>query len=120
MNSILQEPTWEAVSGELLSGMREWRQQHPQATLRDIEIALDEHWYHLRTRMLHDLALHSAAANWKDTPRPERPMCPSCGIPLVLRGTHARQLKTYGGQELALDRSYGLCPTCQQGFFPPR
>ncbi len=56
MDGALQEPTWEAVSGDMLSGMREWRLQHPTATLREIETALDEHWYRLRARRLHDLA----------------------------------------------------------------
>jgi YgiT-type zinc finger domain-containing protein len=120
MDSALQEPTWEALSGEMLSGMREWRLQHPKATLREIEAALDEHWYRLRARMLHDLALHSAATNWKDAPATERPVCPACEASLVLRGTRPRQLKTYGGQTLALDRSYGVCPRCHQGVFPPR
>ncbi len=120
MDSAVQEPTWETVSGEMLSGMREWRLQHPTATLREIEAALDEHWYHLRTQMLHDLALHSAATAWKHAPDAERPVCPACAAPLVLRGKRTRHLKTYGGQTLALDRSYGMCPTCHQGFFPPR
>jgi hypothetical protein len=106
------EPTWEELSAEILSGMREWRLQHPKATLSEIEAALDERWYRLRARMLRDVALQSRAA--------ERPTCRVCSTPLILRGKHSRHLKTAGGQELTLERSYGLCPTCKKGLFPPR
>jgi hypothetical protein len=27
---------------------------------------------------------------------------------------------TQGNQQIALERSYRDCPTCQVGFFPPR
>lgn len=111
--------TWEALSAEILSGMREWRLHHPKATLREIEAALDEHWYRLRARMLQDLALQSSAAHWKEAAPAERPVCPNCGTPLTLRGKQPRHLKTYGGQDLTLPRSYGLCPSCKRGLFPP-
>jgi hypothetical protein len=39
MGSEPQENNWEALSHEILSGIREWRQQHPKATLREIELA---------------------------------------------------------------------------------
>jgi hypothetical protein len=120
MQTEQPEPTWEELSAEILSGMREWRLQHPKATLSEIEQALDERWYRLRTRMLRDVALQSRAANWQDTTAAERPTCRVCGTPLILRGKRPRHLKTYGGQDLTLQRSYGLCPTCKQGLFPPR
>jgi hypothetical protein len=119
MSNEPSESTWETLSAEILSGMREWRLQHPKATLSEIETALDQHWYRLRTRMLEDLALQSAAADWKDAPVAERPVCTACGTPLTLRGKQPRRLKTYGGQDVTLQRSYGLCPTCKHGLFPP-
>jgi hypothetical protein len=114
------EPSWEILSAEILTGMREWRLQHPKATLREIEAALDERWYRLRARMLHDLALQSVAADWKDASEAERPSCRVCGTALILRGKRSRHLKTHGGRHITLERSYGLCPTCKQGLFPPR
>lgn len=119
MESESSEPTWEALSAEILSGMREWRLHHPKATLREIEQALDERWYRLRAAMLHDLALQSAATDWQDSTA-ERPTCRLCGTPLILRGKRKRQLKTHGGHKITLERSYGLCPTCKKGLFPPR
>src|SRR5258708_5746010 len=56
----LHDGTWETLSADILSGMRDWRLQHPKATLREIEQALDERFYRLRTRMLQDLALQSS------------------------------------------------------------
>ena len=120
METEQPEPSWEVLSAEILSGMREWRLQHPKATLREIEEALDERWYRLRARMLHDVALQSAASDWQDASSAEHPTCRVCGTPLVLRGKHPRQLKTHGGHKITLDRSYGLCPTCKKGLFPPR
>jgi hypothetical protein len=118
MTSEVPDPTDDTLSYDILTGMREWRLQHPNATLREIEEALDERWYRVRSRMLEDLALRSSAANWNEAA--ERPTCPDCGGPLIRRGRQLRQLKTHGGQELTLTRTYGYCPKCKQGHFPPR
>jgi len=40
---------------ELMSGMTEWRQQHPKATLREMEAELDERVAQLRAKMLEDM-----------------------------------------------------------------
>jgi hypothetical protein len=113
MNREAPDPTADALSDEILTGMYEWRLQHPDATLTEIEQTLDERWYRLRARMLRDLALEREAANWQATAT-ERPTCPDCG------GRQPRQLKTHGDHELTLTRSYGYCPSCKKGLFPPR
>jgi len=119
MNRESPDPTWDALSSEILTGMHEWRLQHPDASLTEIEQALDERWYRLRARMLQDLALHREAANWQ-AKTADRPSCPDCGRTLIRRGRQPRQLKTHGGHELTLTRSYGYCPSCKKGLFPPR
>jgi hypothetical protein len=120
MGSEPQDSNWEALSQEILSGIREWREQHPKATLRDIELALDERLAPLRARMLQDVALQSHTADANGLMSSERPICAVCGTALVLRGKRARQLKTSGGQNITLERSYAICPTCKKGLFPPR
>lgn len=120
MSTEPEDVPWETLSAEILTGMREWRVQHPKATLREIEAALDERWYRLRARMLQDVALQSHAADWQQAPEAERPSCSVCGATLILRGKRSRQLQTHGGQQITLHRSYGLCPTCKKGLFPPR
>ena len=109
---------WRALSEEVLSGMKEWRLQHPRATLSEMEAALDERLARQRAQMLADMALASEVADLSEMPREKRPTCPECGKPLVSRGKEGRQLQTVGNQEIALKRSYGVCATCKVGFFP--
>ena len=109
---------WRALSDEVLNGMKEWRLQHPRATLSEMEAALDERLTRQRARMLEDMAQASAATDLSQVPREERPTCPQCGTPLGPRGKGKRHLQTTGGQEITLERSYGVCPTCGVGFFP--
>ncbi len=113
------DQSWQALSAEILTGMREWRLQHPHATLREMEGELDARWARLRARMLQDMALHSAAADWEAAPPTEQPVCPQCGVPLKPRGKQTRHLQTHGGRTLTLERRYGVCPACQDGLFPP-
>ena len=109
-----------ALTEDIMTGMRAWRIQHPKATLREMETELDARLARTRARMLEDLALQSTAASWQDAARLHTPTCPQCDTPLDERGTHPRTLLTHGGQELTLERSYGVCPSCGSGLFPPR
>lgn len=119
MNRPMNEPLWHQLTDDVMTGMREWRLQHPKATLREIETELDARLGRMRARMLEDLALASAAADWTLTPVDQQPACPDCGTLLQVRGQHPRTLQTHGGQELTLERSYGVCPACGTGLFPP-
>jgi YgiT-type zinc finger domain-containing protein len=110
---------WREFAEEVISGMKEWRLTHPRATLAEIEAALDDRLARLRARMLQDAALASPAASFSDAPPSSRPLCPTCGAPLVARGRARRSLQTQGGQEVVLDRQYGVCPACGTGLFPP-
>ena len=110
---------WHELAEEVISGMKEWRLQHPKASLREIEGALDGRLGKMRARMLQDAALASAAANIQAAQAEERPVCPKCGRVLEARGTQERQVTTHHNQGVVLERSYGVCPTCGEGFFPP-
>jgi ribosomal protein S27AE len=110
---------WHELAEEVMSGMKEWRLQHPKATLREIEQALDERLGKMRVRMLQDAALASAAADIKAAPAQEKPVCPKCGVVLESRGRGSRELATHHNQTMELERSYGVCPQCGEGFFPP-
>lgn len=119
MNLEEQKSGWNDVSEDVLSGMIEWRLQHPKATLREIEQAVDERLGRLRKRMVEDAVEASSAADWSQRPEKERPRCRQCGTLLVSRGKQQRRLKTNGGEQLELERRYGTCPQCGGGFFPP-
>lgn len=120
MSGKINETLWHQLTQEVMTGMREWRLQHPQATLREIETELDARLHRMRARMLQDLALASSAADWATAPPAQQPTCPDCGAPLQLRGADTRTLQTHGGQALTLNRQYGSCPACGAGLFPPR
>lgn len=107
---------WQAMSEEVITGMKEWRLQHPRATLREIEAALDERLGRMRARMLQDAALASEQADWEGE---GGPACSECGTRLDRRGREERHLQTHGGQEIVLERRYGVCPACWAGLFPP-
>jgi len=105
---------------EVVTGMAEWRQQHPKATLREIETEMDLRWARVRARMAEDLALASTAADWEKAPIDQQPLCSNCGTGLKREGgKKKRHLKTHGGQEIVLERHYGVCPNCGGGSFPP-
>ena len=111
---------WHTWSEEVITGMKEWRIQHPKATFQEIERALDERLARLRARMLEDAALVSRAADFSEERESERPVCRQCGTPLEPRGQETRELVTHYDHTLNLKRSYGVCPKCQVGIFPPR
>lgn len=110
---------WEKQGQELLVGMKDWRKEHPKATLNEIEKELDLRMRRLRSELLTDLAQASEAAEWTARPVEERPKCPKCGERLASRGRQLRTLQTLGGETLRLERHYGQCPSCGEGLFPP-
>ena len=114
------ESRWQQLTDEVMTGMKEWRLQHPKATLREIEEALDERLSRVRARMLEDVALASAAANVSTAETDARPQCPKCGHVLESRGQDKRELTTNYNQTITLRRSYAVCPVCGTGLFPPR
>ena len=114
------EQRWHHLSAEIMTGISDWRFQHPTATLRELETELDARLVRLRARLLEDLVLASAAADWPAQAATAPPTCPECGSPLEPRGLHARTLQTHGGQSLTLERRYGICPVCETELFPPR
>jgi hypothetical protein len=100
--------------------LREWRREHPKASLSEIERALDERLMRLRARFLADVAKASPAADWTQGVAPqEHPGCQQCARPLQARGKQRRALQTHGGAQVLLERTYGVCPSCQAGVFPP-
>jgi hypothetical protein len=120
MNTEEYVGRWSAMMLEVITGMAEWRQQHPKATLREIEMEMDLRWAYVRVGMAEDLALASTAADWEKAPIDQQPHCSSCGTVLKREGgKKKRHLKTQGGQEMVLERHYGVCPTCASRSFPP-
>lgn len=119
MDTESMDREWRALSEEILIGMKEWRRQHPKATLREIEEAVTERLSRLGARMIQDAAQTSVAADWTEQVEAEAPRCEHCGEVLVSRGKRPRRLQASGGAQLTIERSYGTCPRCGVGLFPP-
>jgi hypothetical protein len=111
---------WRTLSEEILTDIKAWRQAHPKATFREIEHAVHERTTRLEAQLLQDTAQASTSGEWSGKEEEERPHCPVCGTALQARGRQSRQLQGAGGQAVVLKRSYGSCPTCRIGLFPPR
>jgi hypothetical protein len=120
-NKRERSPQIQQVSAGLrdVLGMTQWRKEHPKATLREIEEAVDERVNQLRAQLIEDVVRMGETAAWDQKRDAERPKCATCGQPLSERGEQTRWIQTTGGEAIKLTRTYGTCPECGQGFFPP-
>ena len=109
---------WQEVHEDIVSGIREWRLQHPKATLGEIEAAVDERLARWRAWLLREVVMASTAVDWRAAGKEAEVRCPQCGQVLQACGEQQRTLQTHGGQEIVLKRQYGVCPGCGQAFFP--
>jgi len=100
-------------------GMTQWRKEHPHATWAEIEAAVDERMNQLRAQLIQDVVQMGESEPWSEMPPEERPTCATCGKPLSARGEQTRFIQTTGGEAVKLTRTYGTCPACGGGFFPP-
>lgn len=64
---------WQALAAEAFGAVQAWRRQHPTATLREIERAMDERLATMRARILQDTALTSRLADLRAAPVEARP-----------------------------------------------
>jgi YgiT-type zinc finger domain-containing protein len=110
------DPQWRQLTDEILSGMKEWREQHPKATFYEIEGETMKRMAQLQARLMQEIAQTSPASDWEEA---EAPMCPECGAKMDKRGQQERSLQAQGGQEVVLQRRYAVCPQCGAGIFPP-
>lgn len=113
------EATWQQLNAEVLAEMTAWRRAHPRATLTEIEQAMDQHLAQARAHLFHQVAQDTPATDWRSAPPDEQPTCVDCGVPLRPNGSFTRHVQTQGGVDLALERTYGVCPQCGTGLFPP-
>ena len=108
---------WNKLAQEVLSGMRDWRVQHPTATFTEIEEELDTRMARMRAGLLEDLAMASAAADVGGSQAHERPRCPTCGALLL---TSPLQDRTTGGTTrplVSLTATHISCGTGHRQIF---
>jgi len=112
------EADWQESGNRAVKNVNEWRQEHPKATLQEIEKVLDEQLGRLRKQILEEAAQASETADWS-AESGEGPVCGKCGARLEGRGKAKRKLTTNYEQVMELERRYGVCPVCKTGLFPP-
>lgn len=112
-------PDWDALAAEVLVGIKDWRTQHPRATFTEIEEQLDRELSRLRSRLLEDVALASAATGAAGTGELPTAPCPTCGGRLAARGQATRAVTVTHNQTVTLSRQHLVCVSCGAGVFPP-
>jgi YgiT-type zinc finger domain-containing protein len=88
-----------------------WHSTHPDATLAEIEVAVEEQLERVRAQLITERTAAGVCEG--------HPMCQKCGTTMVPRSTATRRLLLRGDQPLELERDYVVCPTCGSGLFPP-
>jgi len=106
------------ASGDAVrDAMRAWRADHPHATWVEIERALDERVGRWRAQVLAETVASSPLRDFRGAAA--RPPCPVCDVPLRAMGQHERTVITNEDAAVTVERTYGECPRCGAGFFPP-
>lgn len=113
-----EQDKWEELHKRISAAIAEWRQEHPEATLTEIEQAVDSRIAEVRTQMVQDLAQRGRTADLASMTKEERPRCPQCGEPVLSNGKNRRTLITRQEQTIELERSQAYCKHCGVSFFP--
>jgi RNase P subunit RPR2 len=116
----MDEQAWQKKSVEILIEIKEWRRAHLTATFVEIEEEVHQRLMQLEALVLQDAAEASASREWGRSSGQQAVLCSDCAAPLQAQGKHKRTLQGNGGQNVTLERTYGTCPTCGKGLFPPR
>ena len=107
------DPNQEKSYDEVAAKLHAWREAHPQATLTEIENAVDKELAELRRHIVEGMAQAGESQGQTDQ------ACPQCGSQMVKNGKKKRRLKTKEGQEIALERQQLRCLNCGRTLFPP-
>jgi hypothetical protein len=107
---------WKAQGKEIYAAVADWRVAHSQATLAEIEQAVDEQMNRLRARMIEQAAHVSAAA---ESEANQGLVCEQCGQPRHSRGRAKRRWETHEEQQVEVERTYVSCRQCGGGVFSP-
>jgi hypothetical protein len=107
------------LSEEILTDITEWRKAHPRAKYVEIEEEVHKRMMKLEARIIEKAAETSPSREWGRRSENPAPQCPKCGRALHARGSHSRSMQGNGGVNVTIERTYGTCPKCGEGLFPP-
>ena len=115
MWSAAVEDRWRELAEDAIVGTKEWRPQHPKATFKEIETALDDRLAKVRARMLEDTALASGVSDIGGASQEERPKLLSSGFV-----AHIRHPRTGLRRLSRLAHSVASDPRHEAGLRRPR
>lgn len=107
-------PSPNKQSDELVRKMSQWQEANPQATLTEIEEAVERELALVRKQLVEAMVQQK-----ETTAATEEPDCPHCGQKMVRNGRRQRRLKSKEGQTIELDRQQWRCLSCGTTLFPP-
>jgi len=115
----MDEPALRQMSTEILTDIKEWRRANPRATYVQIEDEVHKRLMQLEARLIEGAVEESPSREWARGSAVDAALCPKCAVSLQMRGKHKRTLQGNGGENVTLSRTYGTCPKCGEGLFPP-
>lgn len=93
-----------------LDKLSKWSQENPNATLTEIELAVEKELAKLREQWVTELAQENDAE--------EEVACPNCGQRMVKNGKMKREVRGKEGTVIQLKRTQCKCQKCGLTFFP--
>ena len=83
---------------ELTRKLSQWQKANPDATLTEMEEAVEAELAQLRKQLVEEMVREKEATSQ------EVPDCPRCGQEMVKNGRRKRELKGKEGEKIALER----------------
>jgi hypothetical protein len=108
---------WLQEAAQVLDQLDAFNTAQPHATWAQIEEAVDGALADWRRDLLAESVAGHALADFRGAA--ERPCCPHCGTALQANGQQRKGVLTQGDKVVEIERTYGRCPACGAGVFPP-
>jgi hypothetical protein len=104
---------WTGEMASIGEELERWEAEHRDATMRDIELRVEQAMAQLGVQIMAELAMTRERRS-----SGEAVCCPRCEGPTIRRGRRQRQLKGAHDESVVLTRGYVTCQQCGHGFFP--
>jgi hypothetical protein len=111
----INKEIWQGRFAQTEGKLWEWQEGKREATLTEIEEAVDRELGRLRRALIGELAEGIAGVGEKE----RESLCPVCGTPMQRNGKKKRRLRTKDDQVIELNREQRRCPSCGMTLFPP-
>src|SRR5438477_12517479 len=94
------EEQWQRWSQDMINGLQKWLQTHPQASVQETGLILDERLSRLQTQIMRDVALAIAKVKGFEIASRELRRCHKSGMILTSLENYECGSQSTGGEEL--------------------